>query len=59
MVSVGGMRVAKLPLRAADAVQEASTLEKAGSLLADNALWLALALSAIMVAAVFLRRRTR
>jgi hypothetical protein len=59
MVSVGGMRVAKVPLRAAQEVEEASTLDKARSLLADNTLWLALALSAILVAAVFLRRRTR
>ncbi|HEY1355575.1 MAG TPA: D-alanyl-D-alanine carboxypeptidase family protein [Solirubrobacterales bacterium] len=58
-VSVGGMRVAKVPLRAAHAIAEASVLDKARSLVADNAVWLALALSAILIAAVFLRRRTR
>ncbi|HEY7255472.1 MAG TPA: D-alanyl-D-alanine carboxypeptidase family protein [Solirubrobacterales bacterium] len=58
-VSVGGMQVAKVPLRAGRAVAEATTLDRARSFIADNALWLALALSAILVAAVFLRRRTR
>jgi hypothetical protein len=53
------MRVAKVPLRAAHAIAEASALDKARSLVADNAVWLALALSAILIAAVFLRRRTR
>jgi D-alanyl-D-alanine carboxypeptidase (penicillin-binding protein 5/6) len=58
-VRVGGLRVAKVPLRAAHGVAEASTVDKARALIADNALWLALALSGILVAAVFLRRRTR
>jgi D-alanyl-D-alanine carboxypeptidase (penicillin-binding protein 5/6) len=58
-VTIGGMRIARVPLRAAHAVEEASTLDKARSFIEDNVLWLALALSAILVAAVFLRRRTR
>ena len=58
-VRVGGMRVARVPLRAAHAVEEASAVDKARSIIADNALWLALALSGILVAAVILRRRTR
>jgi hypothetical protein len=58
-VSVGGRRVATVPLRAAHAVEEATVIDKAGSFIADNALWLALALSGILVAAVILRRRTR
>jgi D-alanyl-D-alanine carboxypeptidase (penicillin-binding protein 5/6) len=58
-VTVGGMRIARVPLRAAHALEEASTLDKARSFIEDNVLWLALALSAILVAAVFLRRRTR
>ena len=37
----------------------ASWVDKGRSFIADNALWLALALSAILIAAVFLRRRTR
>ena len=58
-VSVGGMRIARVPLRAAHAVEEASAIDKARSFIADNALWFVLALSAILVAAVILRRRTR
>ena len=58
-VSVGGMRIARVPLRAAHAVEEASAIDKARSFIADNALWFVLALSVILVAAVILRRRTR
>ncbi len=58
-VSVGGRRVATVPLRAAQAVEEASVVDKARSFIADNAIWLALALSGILVAVVILRRRTR
>ena len=58
-VGVAGGQVAKVPLRAGRAVEEASTLERARSFVADNALWLALALSAILVAALFFWRRTR
>jgi hypothetical protein len=60
-VSVGGREVATVPLRAAHAVEKASVIDKASSFVADDALWfaLALALSAILIAAVILRRRTR
>jgi D-alanyl-D-alanine carboxypeptidase (penicillin-binding protein 5/6) len=58
-VFVGGRRVATVPLRAGRAVPEATVLERARSVVADNALWLGLALSAILIAAVFLRRRRR
>ncbi len=58
-VRVGGMLLATVPLRAAHAVAEASALEVARSFIAENALWLALALSAILIAAVILRRLTR
>ncbi len=58
-VGVAGGQVAKVPLRAGRAVEEASTLERARSFVADNALWIALALSAILVAALFFWRRTR
>jgi D-alanyl-D-alanine carboxypeptidase (penicillin-binding protein 5/6) len=58
-VSVAGMRVATVPLRAARAVEEAGTITRARSFIADNALWLALALSGILVVAVFFWRRTR
>ena len=58
-VRVGGLRVARVPLRAAHTIAAASWVDKVRSFIADNALWLALALSAILVAAVFLRRRTR
>jgi len=58
-VVVDGRRVASVPLRAAHAVPEASALDRARSFLVDNALWLALALSAILLAAALLRRRRR
>lgn len=58
-VLVDGLTVASVPLRAARAVPEASTWDRARSLLGDNALWLALALSAILVAAAIGRRRKR
>ena len=58
-VGVAGRQVAKVPLRVGHAVEEASNLERARSFVADNALWLALALSAILVAALFFWRRTR
>jgi D-alanyl-D-alanine carboxypeptidase (penicillin-binding protein 5/6) len=58
-VSVGGRQVAKVPLRAAHAVEEATALDRARSFVADNALWLALALSGILIAAVILLRRRK
>jgi D-alanyl-D-alanine carboxypeptidase (penicillin-binding protein 5/6) len=59
VVLVDGLRAASVPLRAGRAVPEASTLDRVRSFLVDNALWLVLALSAILIAAVLLRRRTR
>jgi serine-type D-Ala-D-Ala carboxypeptidase (penicillin-binding protein 5/6) len=58
-VSVDGIPVAAVPLLAGRAVPEASALDRARSFLGDNALWLALALSAILLAAVSARRLTR
>jgi hypothetical protein len=59
MVFVDGQRVATVPLRAARAVPEASAFDKARSFLGDNALWLVLALSAILIGAALTRRLTR
>jgi len=58
-VFVDDRRVASVPLRAARAVPEATTLERLRSFVADNALWLGLALFAILIAAVLSRRRRR
>ena len=58
-VGLAGMQVAKVPLRAGRVVEQASALDRARSFIADDALWLALALSAILVAALFFWRRTR
>jgi len=59
VVSVDGQRAASVPLLAGRAVSKASALDRARSFLGDNALWLVLALSAILLAAAFLRRLTR
>lgn len=59
VVSVDGRRVAAVPLRASRAVPEASAFDRVRSTLGDNALWLALALSAILVGAALMRRLTR
>ena len=59
VVIVDGLRTASLPLRAGRAVPQASSLDRVRSFLADNALWLVLALSAILIGAALLRRRTR
>jgi serine-type D-Ala-D-Ala carboxypeptidase (penicillin-binding protein 5/6) len=58
-VSIDGQRAASVPLRAARAVPEASGWDRVRSFLTDNALWLALALSAILVAAAIGRRLRR
>jgi D-alanyl-D-alanine carboxypeptidase (penicillin-binding protein 5/6) len=58
-VVVDGRQVASVPLRAAHAVPEASTFDRVRSFLVDNALWLVLAVSAILIAAVLLGRRRR
>jgi D-alanyl-D-alanine carboxypeptidase (penicillin-binding protein 5/6) len=58
-VIVDGRRVASVPLLASRAVPEASAFEVARSSLVDNALWIGLALSAILIGAVLIRRLTR
>ncbi|HEU4904642.1 MAG TPA: D-alanyl-D-alanine carboxypeptidase family protein [Solirubrobacterales bacterium] len=58
-VFVDGRRAASVPLRAARAVPEATALERLRSFVADKALWLGLALFAILIAAVLFRRRRR
>lgn len=58
-VYVDGLRAASVPLRAARAVPRASTFDRLRSFAGDNALWLALALSAILIAAAALRRRMK
>jgi D-alanyl-D-alanine carboxypeptidase (penicillin-binding protein 5/6) len=59
VVLLDGLRAASVPLRAGRALPEASALERLRSFIVDNALWLALALSAILIAAVFRRRFRR
>ena len=59
IVLVDGLRAASVPLRAGMAVAKASTLDRVRSFLVDNLLWIALALSAILVAAALLRRSRR
>jgi serine-type D-Ala-D-Ala carboxypeptidase (penicillin-binding protein 5/6) len=59
VVLVDGLRAASVPLRAGRAVPKASTLDRVRSFLQDNLAWIVLALSAILIAAVLLRRRTR
>jgi hypothetical protein len=59
VVAVDGLRVASVPLRAGRTVPEASRFDKARSFVGDNLLWIALALSAILIAAGLLRRHAR
>jgi serine-type D-Ala-D-Ala carboxypeptidase (penicillin-binding protein 5/6) len=59
VVLVDGLPAASVPLRAARAVPKATTLDRVRSFLADNALWLVLALSAILTAIGIWRRRRR
>jgi len=59
IVLVDGRRAAALPLRAGRAVPEATAFERARSFLLDNLLWIALALSAILIAVVAIWRRAR
>jgi D-alanyl-D-alanine carboxypeptidase (penicillin-binding protein 5/6) len=59
IVLVDGLQTASVPLRAGRAVAKASSLDRVRSFVADNALWLVLALSAILIAAVLLRRHRR
>jgi D-alanyl-D-alanine carboxypeptidase (penicillin-binding protein 5/6) len=59
IVRLDGSRAAAVPLRAGRAVPEASGLERLRSFAEDNAPWIVLALSAILVAAIFTRRLRR
>jgi serine-type D-Ala-D-Ala carboxypeptidase (penicillin-binding protein 5/6) len=59
IVRVDGQRAAAVPLRAGRAVGEASALDRARSFVADNLLWIVLALSAILIVAAFWRRTRR
>jgi serine-type D-Ala-D-Ala carboxypeptidase (penicillin-binding protein 5/6) len=59
VVFVNGLRAATVPLRAGRALPRANLSDRVRSFLEDNPLWIVLALSAILVAAVLLRRRTR
>jgi serine-type D-Ala-D-Ala carboxypeptidase (penicillin-binding protein 5/6) len=59
IVRVDGLRAASVPLLAGQAVPKASTFERVRSFVEDNLLWIVLVLSAILIAVVFLRRRTR
>jgi serine-type D-Ala-D-Ala carboxypeptidase (penicillin-binding protein 5/6) len=58
IVRLDGLRAAVVPLRAGSAVPKATVLDRLRSFVVDNALWIVLALSAILIAAV-LRRRFR
>jgi len=59
IVRLDGQRAAAVPLRAGRAVPKASALERARSFIEDNALWIVLGLSAILVLAVLTRRLWR
>ena len=59
IVRLDGGRAASVPLRAGRAVPKASTLERARSFAEDNALWIVIALSAILVVALLTRRLRR
>jgi D-alanyl-D-alanine carboxypeptidase (penicillin-binding protein 5/6) len=59
IVRVDGLRAASAPLLAARAVPKASALDRVRSFLADNLLWIVLALSAILIAVVLPRRLRR
>ncbi|HMJ72431.1 MAG TPA: D-alanyl-D-alanine carboxypeptidase family protein [Solirubrobacterales bacterium] len=57
VVRVDGLRAAAVPLLADRTVPKASTFERVRSFVEDNLLWIVLVLSAILIAAVLLRRR--
>jgi D-alanyl-D-alanine carboxypeptidase (penicillin-binding protein 5/6) len=57
IVRVDGLRAASVPLLAGRAVPKANAFERVRSFAEDNLLWIVLALSAILIAAVLLRRR--
>ncbi|MGC1853169.1 MAG: serine hydrolase [Solirubrobacterales bacterium] len=57
LVMIDGRQVGSAALRAPRAVPKATTLERVRSFVSDNALWLVLGLSAILIAAAALWRR--
>ncbi|HKI66992.1 MAG TPA: D-alanyl-D-alanine carboxypeptidase family protein [Solirubrobacterales bacterium] len=59
IVRLDGRRAASVPLRAGRAVPKASALERARSFAEDKALWIVIALSAILVVALFTKRLRR
>jgi D-alanyl-D-alanine carboxypeptidase (penicillin-binding protein 5/6) len=60
VVRVDGLQAASVPLRAGRSVPRATAFERVLSSVRDDLLWIVLALSAILIAAVMLiRRRTR
>ncbi len=59
VVLVDGRRAASVPLRAGSEVEEASSFDRVRSFVSDNLLWIVLALSAILLVAALLGRRTR
>jgi serine-type D-Ala-D-Ala carboxypeptidase (penicillin-binding protein 5/6) len=59
IVLVDGLRAASVPLRAGSAVPKASAWDRVRGFVVDNALWIVLALSAILIAAVLWRRFRR
>ena len=59
IVLVDGRRAAAVPLRAGSSVAKASALDRVRSFVVDNALWLVLALFAILLTVVLWRRLRR
>jgi D-alanyl-D-alanine carboxypeptidase (penicillin-binding protein 5/6) len=59
VVRVDGLRAASVPLLAGSAVPEATAWDRVRSFIEDNLVWLVLALSAILVAAILLLRLRR
>ena len=59
LVLLDGVQVASVPLRASRSIPKANAFDRVRSFIGDNAIWLALALSAILIAAALLRRLTR
>jgi len=57
VVRVDGLRAASVPLLAGRAVPKASTFDRVRSFVEDNLLWIVLALSAILIGVVLMRRR--
>jgi D-alanyl-D-alanine carboxypeptidase (penicillin-binding protein 5/6) len=57
VVRVDGLRAASVPLLAGREVAKASAFERVRSFVEDNLLWIVVALSAILIGVVLLRRR--